>query len=109
MDASHATIPRRRVPRLFSGFSILLVLMNLLILVPEWGLWRSGAADVYPGQHRNLVFGSLSGILLALALPIPVLLGYRPEMPQGRRRTLYVLVTALLVGSVAMQWGHIGR
>lgn len=65
----------------------MLVLIQLLVLVPEWHLWHSGAAEVYVGQHRKLVFGSLSGILLALALPLQAFLTHSKKLSVGHRRT----------------------
>lgn len=102
MDSDHIHPSRNRLPLMFSAGAVMLVLIQLLVLVPEWHLWHSGAAEVYVGQHRKLVFGSLSGILLALALPLQAFLTHSKKLLVGHRRLLSVLSTALVFSSVAL-------
>ena len=104
MDSEHIHPSRSRVPIIFSVCAVLLILFQLLVLVPEWRLWRSHAPEVYSGQHRGLVFGSLSGILLALAIPLPVFLSSWPQLSKGRRYFLYGLSSTLVLSSLVLLW-----
>ena len=83
---------------------LLLVIVDLSVLVPQWRLWRAGAADLYPGEHRGLVVGNLGAIVLALAMPVPLFLSHWPDLPRRRRRLLYALLGASLLSSAALAW-----
>ena len=63
----------------------------------EWRDWRAGVPDRFPGQHRGRVLGSIGGLALVLALPIPLVLGRTPKTQRLRRGLLWSLWAVLMV------------
>lgn len=76
--------PQVRTPALARGVvvvSLVLVVYHLALLVPTWQAWQAGAPDRYPDEHRRALLGTVSGLAIALAVPIPLLM-----MRIGRER-----------------------
>jgi hypothetical protein len=74
-----------------------LALTEATRLVPAWSAWRAGAPELYADQHARAVASNARGVLLAVALPVPLLLG---RATRRGRVMLWVLWGLAMLG-----WG----
>jgi hypothetical protein len=62
---------------------------HLTQLPTAWAEWRSGLPDRYPGEHRGRALSAISGLALAAAIPLPVVVSRIPRAQRLRRGLLY--------------------
>ena len=82
--------------RAFVVVSLLLATVQVWRLVPFWHAWRAGAPDLYPGQHRGLLLGAVTGLTIALAIPIPLIVARLPKAMRGSRLALWTVWAVLM-------------
>lgn len=78
-----------------------LALTEAALLLSAWTAWRAGAPDLYPDQHARLVASNARGVLLAVAMPIPLLLG---RATRRHRVALWAVWGLAMLG-----WGALWR
>lgn len=105
MTASRSS---NRSPRTWYGitlFCALLVLYHAWRLPVAWAEWHSGQPDGYPGQHRSMLLGHVTGLALALAIPLPGIMTQARDWSRGQRVALWItwgVLMAVTVVSLAL-------
>jgi hypothetical protein len=99
-DASRA-VPQWLV-NVFLLLAFAFALRHATVLAPRWVEWRSGAPDLYPGQHRGLLVGAATGLLTAIALPMPLLLARRALLGRRARAALWSTWALAMAGTVSL-------
>ena len=96
-------ISRARV-RGFLVVSLLLTAFQLCLLVPAWQEWQAGTPDRYRSEHLRQLMGAVTGLAMALALPIPLVQMRLSKTPRGPRVALWGLWSALMAVGVYGIW-----
>jgi len=95
----HSTAPAWRAILLVC---VVLAAYHVWGLPGAWTAWHRGVADEYAGQHRGLLLGHVTGLALALAIPLPGLIGVAGKWSRGRRVALWgtwgVLMAVVVAG-----------
>ena len=99
-------ITDRGLPRWIIGafalVSLVLVAGYARVLVRVWPVWRAGTGDGYLDQHQLLVLGGITGILLALSMPLLVLHSRAGQWRSEWRWALRAAWLALVVGAMVL-------
>src|SRR5690349_7132227 len=104
MEQSPPRTISRAVVRAVLGVALVLAAFQLVMMVPAWREWHAGTPDLYPGQHRGLFLGAVTGLALALALPIPIVLARLPKTRRGARAALWSAWGVLMALTVYGIW-----
>ncbi|HEY0929049.1 MAG TPA: hypothetical protein VGE27_03940 [Gemmatimonas sp.] len=93
---SPATLRQRFLLKLLGVFCLGSVLLNAFILWRVWPEWQAGVPDFEPDQYRGIALGSLAGIALSLATPIPLFILQARPAGRGVRVLLWILWLGLM-------------
>ena len=104
MEQSPSYPISRALLRGFLVVSLVLATAHLVMLAMAWREWRAGTPDGYRDEHLRQILGAVSGLALALALPIPLVQMRRPKVPRGPRVALWSLWVALMAVVVYGIW-----
>jgi hypothetical protein len=97
MTSSAATDRPARLQRWLTITCIALVAYHALTMPAAWRAWRDGLPDLYAGQHRALLLGHVTGLALALSLPLPTMMSAGGGRTRVRRWALWAAWAALMV------------
>jgi len=89
---SDLTRGRSRLPRPWwwiAACCAVLAAFHVWRIPGAWSDWRAGLPDLYPGQHRRLLFSHVGGLALVLVIPVNTAMAAAGEWPRGRRWALY--------------------
>ncbi|GLC25708.1 hypothetical protein [Roseisolibacter agri] len=92
--------------RVFLVVSLLLATVQLGLLVPAWREWRAGVPDAYTNEHLRQVLSAVSGLSVALLLPIPLLMMRVPKERRASRLVLRGVWIALMTVTLYTFWLH---
>ncbi|WP_169307721.1 hypothetical protein [Gemmatimonas aurantiaca] len=94
---SPAALRQRFVLKLVAALCLISMVLNAFILWRVWPEWHAGVPDFDPDQYRGIALGSLAGIALSLAIPIPMLVLQARPAKRGLRVVLWVSWLLLMV------------
>ena len=109
--ASHVSAPptNDRLPRMQRGVAVVCLVLGLWHvwqLPGAWQEWHAGMPDFYPGQHRGLLLGHVTGLALALAIPLPGVMTSTRARTRASRAALsaaWIVLMGVIWAALALQ------